>query len=329
MGSLTDSLSNHEVSSGFEDSDRRGARNPVEAHAVLDWSSDEDDIVLCPSECIMGSLSACHTEKERASPSRSTLTEFVLPLKIHFRYCWLFSGVPWHNTTRLGNRTVLLTDRELLYVNRTLMTGEESELCRSVYCDEMAYRRDMRAFWLTTDGRLVLVDQLCEDMKFRRLRQKNLLIALSLWTTDPELCGQTMRASKVAHGNLVTICGEAARLSRGRFHNLYANYPLPVNVDAEQNASSESIWLDEKTFQAREIRNGSDLLLEIQPLYTAYFTFLSDNSTSSVLDERVSLLGAQWLVQEDRSELQFSLNLRRNWFTRMVIRLALFLVASL
>lgn len=237
--------------------------------------------------------------------------------------------MPWHSTARPGNRTVPLTDRELLCVNRTLMTGEESELCRRVYCDEMAYRRDMKAFWLTTDGRLVLVDQLCEDMKFRRLRQKNLLIALSLWTTDPELCGQTMRASKVAHGNLVTICGEAARLSRGRFHNLYANYPLPVNVDAELNASSELVWLDEKTFQAREIRNGSDLLLELQPLYTAYFTFLSDSSTSNVLDERVSLLGAQWLVQEDRSELQFSLNLRRNWIMRMVIRLVLFLIASL
>lgn len=271
----------------------------------------------------------CHTEKERAGPSRSTLTEFVLPLKIHFRYCWLFSGVPRRDTTRPGNRTVPLTDRELLYVNRTLMTGEESELCTRLYSDEMAYRQDMRAFWLTTDGRLVLVDQLCEDVKFRRLRQKNLRIALSLWTTDPELCGQTMRASTVAHGNLVTICGEAARLSPGRFHNLYANYPLPVNSDAEQNVSSELLWLDEKTFRAREIRNGSDLLLELQSLYTAYFTFLSDNSTSDVLDERVSLLGARWLVQEDRSELQFSLNLRRNWITRMVVRLALFLFAGL
>lgn len=100
-------------------------------------------------------------------------------------------------------------------------------------------------------------------------------------------------------------------------------------MDAELNASSELVWLDEKTFQAREIRNGSDLLLELQPLYTAYFTFLSDSSTSNVLDERVSLLGAQWLVQEDRSELQFSLNLRRNWIMRMVIRLVLFLIASL
>lgn len=270
----------------------------------------------------------CHTNKEQASPSRSTVIEFVLPLKIHFRYCWLFSGVPWHNTKRLRHRTEPLTDRELLCVNRTLMTGEEPELCSQVCRDEIAYQQDMKAFWLTTDGRLVNVDRLSEDIKFRYLRQQNMRVALSLWTTNPELCGQTMRASGLAHDNLIKICGEAARLSQGRFYNLYANYPLPINTDGEQDVSLELLWVDEKAIDAKEIQNGGELLLELQPLYTAYFSFITDNSTSDKLKERVSLLGAQWLVQEDCSELHFSLNLRRNWFTRMFIRLALFLAGT-
>lgn len=298
----------------------------MERREALSWSSDIDEIALCPSECIEGSLSKCHTEKERARPSRSTLTEFVLPLKIHFRYCWLFSGVPRRDA---AYQTKPLTDQELLYVNRTLMTGERPELCRRACCercDETDCRRDMKAFWLTTDGRLVLVDRLCEDVKFRRLREKNLRVALSLWTANPELCGETMRASDVAHGNLLKICEEAARLSRGGFHNLYAKYPLPVNADAEKDASSELLWVDEETIRKTEIRNGSDLLLELRPLYAAYFNFVSDNSTSDALNERVSLLGAQWLVLEERSELQFSLNLRRSWFMRTIVRLSLFLV---
>lgn len=330
MGSLTNSLSNHKVSSGLVDSARWRARNPVNVlHPELRWSPSEDEsVILCPSECITDSLSMCHTDKEQASPSRSTVIEFVLPLKIHFRYCWLFSGVPWHNTKRLGNRTEPLTDRELLCVNRTLMAGEEPELCSQVCCDKIAYQKDMKAFWLTTDGRLVYVDRPSEDIKFRYLRQQNMRVALSLWTTKPELCRQTLRASESAHDNLIKICGEAARLSQGRFYNLYANYPLPINTDGKQDVSLDLPVGNEKEIDAKEIRNGGELLLELQPLYTAYFRFITDNSTSDTLKERVLLLGAQWLVQEDCSELQFSLNLRRNWFTRMVIRLALFLAMS-
>ena len=309
MGSTTNSPSNHNVSAGSVDSAR--------------WDDSDDGVViLCPSECITESLSMCHADQEHTSPSRSTVIEFVLPIKIHLRYCWLFSGVPWHNTKRLGNRTTPLTDQELRRFNRTLMSGAEPELCSQVSCDHHSYSQDIKAFWLTADGRLVYVDRISEDIKFRRLRQHNLRVALSLWTTDPELCGQTMRASDSAHDNLIKVCGEAARLSKGRFYNLYANYPLPITTDGEQDAAA--VRADDSVV-AREIRNGGELLLELQPLYTEYFRFVTDNCTSDALRERVSLLGAQWLVQEDRSELQFSLNLSRDWFTRMVTRMALYI----
>lgn len=253
--------------------------------------------------------------------------EFVLPLKVHFRYCWLFSGVPLHTVTHLGNGSNPLTDHEMLRVNRTLMTGENSELCGQVSCDNVAYKQDVKAFWLTTDGRLVYVDRLSEDIKFRRLRQRNLQVALSLWDTNPELCSRVMRDSGLAHGNLAKMCGEAACLSKGRFYNLYANYPLPRNTEGgEQDLSLDlGSRVNENDIALTEIRNGGELILELQPLYMAYFSFISDNSTSDVLRERVSLLGAQWLVQEDISELDFTLNLRNNWFTRMCIRIALFL----
>lgn len=247
-------------------------------------------------------------------------------MKIHFRYCWLFSGVPWHNTKRLGNRTQPLTDQELRRLNRALMTGEESELCSQVWCcDNIAYQQDMKAFWLTTDGRLVCVDRVSEDVKFRRLRRQNMHVALSLWTTSPDLCGQTMRTSESAHDNLIALCGDAARLSQGRFYNLYANYPLPINTEGERYDSLDVPTVPERDIYAKEIRSGGVLLLELQPLYTAYFGFVADSSACEKLRERVSLLGARWLVREDCSELQFSLNLSRNWFTRMLIRLALFL----
>lgn len=267
----------------------------------------------------------CHTGKEQSNPSKWTVLEFVLPMKIHFRYCWLFSGVPCHTAKRLFTRPEPLTDRELLWVNRTLMTDDEPELCSQVCCDKIALQQDIKAFWLTTDGRLVYVDRLSEDIKFRRLRLQNLRVALSLWTTNPELCGQGMRASGLAHGNLIGICGEAARLSKGNFYNLYTKYPLPINTDGEKNLSIEIMWVAEKTIASKEIRSGGELLLQLQPLYSAYFSFMKDTSASNELRERVVRLGAEWLVQQDCCEVESSLNLRRNWITRIVIRLALFL----
>lgn len=218
------------------------------------------------------------------------------------------------------------TDRELVCFNRLLMTDETPTLCSQVYCDKNGYQHQtMKAFWLTTDGRLVHVDRASEDIKFRYLRQQNLRVALSLWTTNPELCGQTMRDSALAHNNLIRICGEAARLSQGRFYNLYANYPLPINdIDGRRNGPLPDIpTVDENTIDAKETRFGGELLLELQPLYASYFSFITDTSTSETLKAKVALLDAQWLVKEDCSELLFSLDLRTNLFTRIAIMLAL------
>lgn len=271
----------------------------------------------------------CHADEEQASPSRSTLIEFVLPLKIHFRYCWLFSGVPLRNTARLGDRAQPLTEKELVGANRALMASGDPELCSRVSRDDVSYQEQaIKAFWLTAEGRLVYVDRVSEDVKFRYLRQYNTSRALSLWTADPELCGQTMRASGAAHENLINICGEAARLSRGKFYNLYANYPLPFQEDEEQRVPLEVRRSRDGHIRATEVRNGEQLLLELQPLYTEYFSFISDNSRFERVADRVSLLGARWLVRHDCSELQFSLDLRRSWFMRTAIRLALFLAVS-
>lgn len=313
-------------SAGFVDNARVGHRNPVEVlHPEINSSSGEDEsVTLCPRECITDG-SMCLTDKERESPSQSTVMEFVLPLKIHFRYCWLYSGVPWHNTKHLGNRTEQLPEREWRHMNRTLMAHEHAEMCSQVCSVMEADQPDMKAFWLTTDGRLVYVDRFSEDIKFRYLRRQNLRVALSLWTINPELCGQSMQASGSAHANLIRICGEAMTLSHGRFYNVYARYPLPININSEQADSFEVRGVHEKDIAAREIQNGQALLLELYPLYTEYFSFITDTSTVSKLKERVWLLGAQWLVQEDLSEVQFSLNLKRHWFARMLTRLALFL----
>ena len=324
------SLSNHDRSSGFVDSSARvGCRNPVAAlHPAIDWSSgDDDSVMLCPTECLTD-RSMCLTDEERENPSRPTVMAFVLPLKIHFRYCWLYSGVPWRNTTRLGNRTAPLTKRELHHVNRTLMGHDITELCNQVCAVETADQQDMKAFWLTTEGRLVCVDRLSEDLKFRHIRQRNLRVALSLWTSNPELCGQTMRTSGSAHANLIRICGEAMSLSQGSFYNLYAKYPLPVDTTAKQDVSFEFWRVDEKDIHATEIQGGQALLVELVPLYTEYFSFIMNPSTVSKLTDRVQLLDAQWWVQEELSELEFSQNLKTNGFARMLARLAFFLATS-
>ena len=302
-----------------------GHCNPVDVlHPEINWSSGEDEsVILCPRECITDG-SMCLPDKEQESPSQSTVMEFVLPLKIHFRYCWLYTGVPWHNTRRLGNRTEQLTEREWRHLNRTLMAHENAELCSQVCSDQ----QDMKAFWLTADGRLVYVDRLAEDIEFRRLRQQNLRVALSLWTSNPDLCGPAMKASALAHANLTIICGEAMSLSQGRFYNVYAKYPLPINTNGVLDVSFEVHGVQEMDIDAKEIRNGQALLIELHPLYTEYLSFITDSSTVPKLKERVWLLGAQWLVEQDLSELQFSLNQKRNWLARMFTRLALFLTMS-
>ena len=117
-------------------------------------------------------------------------------------------------------------------------------------------------------------------------------------------------------------------LSQGRFYNVYAKYPLPINTNGVLDVSFEVHGVQEMDIDAKEIRNGQALLIELHPLYTEYLSFITDSSTVPKLKERVWLLGAQWLVEQDLSELQFSLNQKRNWLARMFTRLALFLTMS-
>lgn len=266
----------------------------------------------------------CHSDEEQTRPSRSTLIEFVLPLKIHFRYCWLFSGVPWRDSKYPRHRTELLSDQELLCCNRTLMTGDDPHLCGQVRSKHFAQTEDMKAFWLTTSGQLVYVDRLDEDIKLRYLRERNLRLALSLWTSSPELCSRYMKESDLAHGNLISICGEASRLSDGRFYNIYANYPLPINGEFNRQSPLDLPWVDENDVRSTVIENGEQLLFELSPLYETYFYFLANVSKSKRLSERVSILDAEWLVNEDRAELQFTQDVKRNLLTRMAVGCALF-----
>lgn len=298
--------------------------------ADLLWESggDENGVPLGCADRITEDIAVWHSEKEFTRPSRVSLFEFTLPLKVHFRYCWLFSGVPRDGTYCLG------IDRKTLRENRTLMADGDPDLCLDLCCVEHLSRTDMKAFWLTTGGRLVRVDHPSEDIKFRRVRQQNLKDALSLWNTKPELCEGTMRTSAAAHRNLIQICEEARRRAgRLGFYNLYATYPLPVGSDCEYGETliveqrPGSAVVAEAEIAVKGVDTGVDLLHELQPLYAAYFGFVYGEFVTEALQRRVSQLGAQWLVQCERSELRFSLDLKRNRLTRMVVQLALFMFA--
>lgn len=284
-------------------------------------------MTLSSVEMLMNESYLCNKDKVCATLSHSTLIDFVLPLKIYFRYCWMFSGTPFYCDSErqktFGGETV--------YINRMFMADGIPELCSPI-CYEKSPGNQlgaMKSFWLTTDGRLVCVSRFSEDIKFRYLRERNLRSALSLWITHPELCRETVRASEVAHETLLKLCASATWLSQGRFYNLYARYPLPINNKTdyvlENTISQECSYVDEKEIDKKEITNPQELLEELEPLYVAYFTFLTNENTSNRLKDLVSILGAQCLVQQDRSELLFSLSLSRSLFTRILIRLAMFL----
>lgn len=140
------------------------------------------------------------------------------------------------------------------------------------------------------------------------------------------MCGQTLREARVAHNNLVRICVQAAMFSRGKFYNLYAKYPLPT--ECTQTPDSDRTWIVEKDIRTVEIRTGKELLIELQPLYIAYFSLITNMSTSNALKDRVSLLGAQWMIEEERSELMFSLDIKHSWLKRTAVKLALLLSVS-
>ncbi|KAK2812101.1 hypothetical protein Q5P01_000100 [Channa striata] len=205
-----------------------------------------------------------------------------------------------------------LTDREAIRANRALMSGlaDFDDEAEPTPARGEELRRDgigMRAFWLTTYGSLVCVEEPSEDLKFRELRRDNLRTALALWTAKPELCAQGVKASSAAHAALIEMCGEASRLSRGRFYNLYARYPLPVETEEKAKAGCPAVPLagrqppyrrrretpvDERSIASREIRTGAELLSELGPMYAAYLGFTEDESKHRGLSERAALLGA-------------------------------------
>lgn len=260
----------------------------------------------------------CLTEEELRNPSRSMLLPFVLPVKVHFRYCWLFSGIPWHGTTQLSAGP--LNNRDLSNLNRVLMSDLDLDICREVARDTEG-KYAMKAFWLTMDGRLVYVNKLSEDLKFRSMRQCNLSGLMR--TQESKRYSEMMRASSLAHDNLMSICEQAASLSRGRFYNLYAQYPLPITIYTQGHRTGSGDTGAE-AIDAHDICNGLALLQELEPLYVEYFGLLADRAAPYTRD-RVSLLGAEWLVEQDRKELQFSTRVRGCWFTRVLITFAFLL----
>ncbi|MEQ2215328.1 hypothetical protein XENOCAPTIV_030747 [Xenoophorus captivus] len=158
-------------------------------------------------------------------------------------------------------------------------------------------QRFMKTFWLDLEGNLVCVDVIQEDIKLSRLRAQRLEMALSCWTKDPSLCSHTIKASDEAHRGLFAICGQATRVSGGRFHNLYAHYPLPVDADI--------IWISDRVIQdppdvgrvekRHELRDRIELLFALEPFYVAYFKFLSEPDRHEDLKRSMNLLGAEWL----------------------------------
>lgn len=252
--------------------------------------------------------------------------QFVLPNKIHFRYCWLFSGIPTIDCCMYAGGADPLTDRESVERNRIMMTGEllDSRDSNHTYG---ASRNGMKAFWLTSDGKLVYVTNMSEDMKFRAIRARNRNVALALWSSNPELCGPTMRACAAAYSNLIRVCKEASVCSSGKFYNLYAAYPLPVQDAQDPRAVSDTHAFSEHNVHAVEIHHGDQLSKHLGVMYEKYFEFMCNETNSGELSDRVDKLGARWLVDHDRNEVMFSVLVKHNWWTRLCVKLALLISA--
>lgn len=210
-------------------------------------------------------------------------------------------------------------DRDLIWLNRALMSDVHVDAFKDLMY-EKTNMREMKAFWLTVEGRLVYVDSLSEDLKFRSMRERNISRAMN--TSESKMYSEMMKASSSAHRNLMSICEQAASLSRGRFYNLYARYPLPIAKYETQVLQSESILgSDDQMIHATEIQTGFALLNALEPLYVEYFKLLKGEPCDGTL-YKVSLLGAQWLVDQDRAEITFAEYVRHDWFTRIRIALA-------
>lgn len=266
-------------------------------------------------------MELCYTEEELRRPTKASLLQSVLPNKIHFRYCWLFSGIPAIDLQSCGGVADPLTGREYVERNRMMMTGHLPDARDMDLACGPVTNGTMKAFWLTSDGKLVYVTNMSDDVKFRMIRARNLSLALALWAVNPELCEPTMKAAASAYSNLIQICTEASVRSSGRFYNLYATYPLPAKEYAL--AGGYTNVCHEHNVSAVEIYHGEHLAEHLRVMYETYFVFMSDNTTSAQLRDRVHKLGAGWLVDHDRNEAAFTMLVKRNWWTRLCVRLAM------
>lgn len=265
----------------------------------------------------------CYTEQEQSYPTEAIIREFLLPLRIHLRYCWLFSGTVSGYAT---GSDLLGEDGQLVQINRMRMSGKGCLLGEHIKQIHGFNGHFMRAFWLDIQGKLVCVDDIWEDIKLCHVRAQRLAFALSLWTKDPSLCSEAMNASGEAHKALFKICKEATEASGGRFHNLYAHYPLTVDPELEQFSSRViEDGPNDLRVKTKELKDGAALLFALEPLYVAYFNFLSKPSCHEDLNLKVKLLGAEWLVEQDRFELQFTQNLRRSWLLRLLVKACMLL----
>lgn len=296
---------------------------------------------------VVGSAAAAiyHPVEEEVRPSRATVTEFTLPLRVHFRYCWLFSGIPKRHAQWQALRgTKELTGEDAIRANRALFSGYSSlgEGLLREYPDVSGQEEEegecdpigMKAFWLTGGGALVCVERPSDDAKLSSLRLRNLHDNVSMWAVQRDLCSHTMKASAAAHSHLIELCADAARRDGRQFHNLYAAYPLPVEgqeraltqdgtfLRAENEEASRRL---ERSVRFREIRSGEELLRDLRPMYAAHRAILNASGAGGALHERVALLGAQWLVREERAELRLSEELRSSALSRWVTQCAMFL----
>lgn len=136
-----------------------------------------------------------------------------------------------------------------------------------------------------------------------------------------------MKACASAYSNLIRVCKEASVCSSRRFYNLYAAYPLPVQDDPAARAVGDTDAFSEHNVCAVEIHHGEQLSKHLGVMYEKYFEFMSNETNSGELSDRVDKLGARWLVDHDRNEAVFSVLVKHNWWTRLCVKLALLISA--
>lgn len=293
--------------------------------ATRRYVAEDDSVTLCPVQLLTNSHDLCYMDEELRRPTKASLIQFVLPNKIHFRYCWLFSGIPTLDHYASVGGADPLIDREYVERNRILMTERLPGSRHSGHAGGAS--NAMKAFWLTSDGKLVYVTDMSEDMKFRTIRARNRSLALALWTANPELCGETMKACASAYSNLIRLCTDASLCSSGRFYNLYATYPLPVQDDTDARVLGGADAFTERSVRAFDIHHGEHLVNHLNVMYERYFAFMADETTSAELSDRVDKLGARWLVDHDRNEAMFSTRVKHNWWTRLCVKLTMLVSA--